>query len=141
MRPSKSQCRLSETPLEGHPESLGDDANYMDLWSAYHNGRSKKDGLLPTQQIAQPDCTNSAEETTNIIRSDSDSLNGRGIGGTWWRLIGVDLRESVKKDIQCEQTSHYTLIISKEEEVEPGDDTHRQVEAEASQAVEFHNGK
>jgi hypothetical protein len=73
--------------------------------------------LPSTKDIANEDRDNGTEEASNIVTGDRDSLNGRDVV-----IIGmshdINLWERSNEAAKREETSHHTLIITKEKEVD-----------------------
>jgi hypothetical protein len=80
-------------------------------------GVLQEDHLPSTKDITNKDGDNGADEASNIVACNRDSLDGRDM-----IVVGmsrdIDFWKRFDKTAECEETSHYTLIISEEEEVD-----------------------
>ena len=82
------------------------------------NPRTLQEDHLPSAKyVTNEDRDNSADKTSNIVTGNRDSLNGRDVV-VFGMSHDIDLWECSDKAAECEETSHHTLVITKEEEVD-----------------------
>lgn len=109
-----------------------------------HDGGTDEDHLSATKRISDEDGDDGADEATQVIRGDSNALVGGTLGGSAVLALGlgVDGGKLAEEDGQGEDTTHDTLIITKEQEICASNGADGPVEGVTPHAEEFlaHDG-
>ena len=111
----------------------------LDRGANDHDRAADENGPFTSEHISEPDGGDSSEEAAQSVAADSDTLDIRGLtgGASRGRARGVDFRKDGEERWKRQETSHYTLVVSKKRKIRPRNHRNGDVEFGARQAIEF----